>query len=154
MGRSGSRRLRLLAGSILVAASALLGAGAGHAPLARASDSVSISMLAYGNEQPGLAVLIPNFERVYPNISVDVTYAATTPTLYELETTELASGSAPDLLTTYPGCGEPVSVCELAPAGDLAPLVKEPWATRSLPLVTSLSKYGEGLYAFEPEVSP
>ena len=42
-------------------------------------------------------------------------------------------------------------MCALAKAGDLAPLVKEPWAKRSLPLVTSLDKYGQGLFAFDAE---
>ena len=42
----------------------------------------------------------------------------------------------------------------LAKAGHLAPMVKKPWVKRSLPLVTSLDKVGQGLYAFEPTVSP
>ena len=31
-------------------------------------------MLANSKEQPAFQVLIPNFERVYPNITVNVTY--------------------------------------------------------------------------------
>ena len=33
-------------------------------------------------------------------------------------------------------------------------MIKKPWTKRSLPLVTSLSKYGQGLFAFDPTVSP
>src|SRR5262249_49414729 len=54
----------------------------------------------------------------------------------------------------FPGCGTPISVCALAKAGALAPMVHEPWAKRSLPIVTSLSKLGQVLYTFEPLVSP
>jgi raffinose/stachyose/melibiose transport system substrate-binding protein len=119
------------------------------------SDQVTITMLAgAGTVRPGFEVLIPNFERVYPNIKVEVTYATSTAVFYQLETTELAAGNAPDLLGTQPGCSTPVSVCVLAKAGDLAPLVTEPWTRWSLPLVTSLGKYGPGLYAFEPSLNP
>jgi len=45
-------------------------------------------------------------------------------------------------------------VCVLAKAGHLAPLVNAPWTRWSLPLVTSLGKYGAGLYAFEPALNP
>ena len=57
---------------VLLGATVALGLGASAARPAGA-DTVSISMLAFTNEQPGLAVLIPNFERVYPSISVNVT---------------------------------------------------------------------------------
>ena len=133
---------------------ALSPVGAGQARPAKLSDAVTITMLAYSNQKPGFGVLIPNFERVYPNIKVNVSYAASTTTLYQLEATELAAGDGPDLLTSAPGCGQPVSVCVLAKAGDLAPMLKERWVHRSLPLVTSLSKNGKGLFTFEPQVSP
>jgi raffinose/stachyose/melibiose transport system substrate-binding protein len=117
------------------------------------SDQVTISVLENG--YPFVwQVLVPNFERVYPNITVSVTDAGSTPGLYQLEATELAAGNAPDLLQTYSGCGTPVSVCVLAKAGDLAPLVKKPWVRTSLRLVTSADKVGSVLYAFSPLVAP
>jgi raffinose/stachyose/melibiose transport system substrate-binding protein len=130
-----------------------LGLGASSARAAE-SDQVSITMLAIATVEPGYQVLIANFERVYPNIRIDATFVPTQAVWYQLETTELAAGNAPDLLGTLPGCGTPVSVCVLAKAGDLAPLVKKPWTKWSLPLVTSLGKYGPGLYAFEPTLTP
>jgi raffinose/stachyose/melibiose transport system substrate-binding protein len=111
-------------------------------------------MLVNSTPQPGYQVLIPNFERVYPNIRVEATYTPSLPLLYQLETTELASGNAPDVLGTFPGCGTPISICALSKAGHLAPLVKAPWVKWSLPLVTSLGKNGPGLYGFEPSVTP
>ncbi len=120
---------------------------------ARPADHITITFLDGNVQQPGFDILIPNFERVYPNITVDVTYTASTTDLYQLETTELAAGNGPDLISTFPGCGLPVSVCTLAKSGYLAPMLKEPWVRRSLPLITSLSKYGQGLFAFEPTLS-
>jgi raffinose/stachyose/melibiose transport system substrate-binding protein len=153
--RTGSgRRRRPTAVSALVACVVLtLGLSTSEARPAR-SDQVTITMLANATVQPGYQVLIANFERAYPNIRVDATFAPTQMVWYQLEATQLAAGSAPDLLGTMPGCGTPVSVCVLAKSGDLAPLVKEPWTKWSLPLVTSLGKYGPGLYAFEPALTP
>jgi raffinose/stachyose/melibiose transport system substrate-binding protein len=110
-------------------------------------------MLALTIQQPAWQVLISNFEHAYPNITVNITYESTA-VLYQLEPTELAAGTAPDLLFVRPGCGTPVSVCVLARAGDLAPMIDKRWTKRSLPLVTSLDKYHQGLFAFEPVVSP
>jgi raffinose/stachyose/melibiose transport system substrate-binding protein len=139
--------------AVLAGAVFALGVGASEARPA-AGDQVTISMLALAPQQPAYQVLIPNFERVYPNIKVEATFVPSSATFYQLELTELAAGSAPDVLGTNPGCGTPVSVCVLVKAGYLTPLVKEPWVKWSLPLVTSLGKYGPGLYAFEPALTP
>jgi raffinose/stachyose/melibiose transport system substrate-binding protein len=111
-------------------------------------------MDALGQYQPGWSVLIKNFERVYPNITVNITYRGLAAVEGGLEATELAAGTAPDLLFVTPGCGTPVAVCVLARAGDLAPMIKAPWAKRTLPLITSVEKLNGALYAFEPVFSP
>ena len=133
-----------------LAVAVISSAGAG----AKGSDVVAVNMLAINSAKPGYDLLISNFERVYPNIKVSVTYASGPPSAAQLELTELGAGSAPDVLTTFPGCGTTISVCALAKAGALAPMMHKPWAKRSLPLVTSLSKLNGALYAFEPTVSP
>jgi raffinose/stachyose/melibiose transport system substrate-binding protein len=129
-------------------------AGVGEAPAAK-GETVTVSMLALNVEQPAFDVLIPNFERVYPNVKVVPTYAPSSTAIYQLETTEIAAGNAPDLLYTIPGCGSPVSVCALAKAGDLAPMIGKPWAKakRSLPVVTSSDKHLKDLYSFTATVS-
>ncbi|MGZ8696117.1 MAG: ABC transporter substrate-binding protein [Gaiellaceae bacterium] len=132
-----------------------VGTGAGGARTASQNATVTISMLANANTKPGWDVLIPNFERAYPNIHVEITYAPNTMVLYQLEATQLATGNAPDLLSTSPGCGTPIAVCTLGKAGYLARMVKKPWATRrSVPLVTSYGKYGKDLLGFIPQVAP
>jgi raffinose/stachyose/melibiose transport system substrate-binding protein len=140
--------LLVLVTAVLVAVVSSAGAGATQ------SDAVTVSVVALTSQKPGLDLLVPNFERVYPNIKIDVTYAAGPGSAATLELTEMATGSGPDVLSTFPGCGTASSVCALAKAGALAPMVHKPWAKRSLPLVTSLSKYGRGLYTFEDLVAP
>jgi raffinose/stachyose/melibiose transport system substrate-binding protein len=136
---------------VLVVAVFALGIGASEARPAR-SDQVMISMLALSTDEQGWSALIANFEHAYSNIAVSATYGSSA-AVGQLETTELGAGTAPDLLPVNPGCTGPGSVCELAKAGDLAPMVKVPWAKRSLPLVTSLEKRDGALYAFQPIVS-
>jgi len=144
------RKLSVLALPIAAMAALSLVPGASESASGGTNDAVTISMLANTIDQPGYDVLIPNFERAYPNIKVQVDYALS-PILSQLETTELAAGNAPDVLTTSSTCGaSAISVCILARSGYLVPLVKEPWAKRTLPLVTSLAKVGRNLYAYEP----
>jgi raffinose/stachyose/melibiose transport system substrate-binding protein len=130
--------------AVVALAAAIPGAGA-----SARSDQTTITMLVNTLDQPAYVVLIANFERVYPNITVNATYIPGT-TLNQLEPTELGAGNGPDLVWTGPGCSGTISVCVLAKAGELAPMLKVPWAKRSLPLVTSLNKYGGALLGFEP----
>jgi raffinose/stachyose/melibiose transport system substrate-binding protein len=121
---------------------------------ARPADTITISMLSTAGAEPAYSVLVSNFERVYPQITIDVTYAPSPTVLTQLELTEFQSGLGPDLVGVILGRGFPNSVYELARAGRLMPLVNEPWTKRSLPNVTSLSKVGAGLYMFQPAVVP
>jgi raffinose/stachyose/melibiose transport system substrate-binding protein len=139
--------LAVLAGMVFA-----LGVGASEAQPAR-SDQVTISLLANFNAQAGFEVLIANFERVYPNIAVNATYAPQASTLAQIETTEIAAGNAPDVLSINPGCGTVLAVCSLGKAGDLAAMVKKPWLRWSMPLVVSASKYGPSLFVYVPGVS-
>jgi raffinose/stachyose/melibiose transport system substrate-binding protein len=129
----------------------ILGLGAGDVQATKL-DPVSLTLLAY-NTKPAFDVLIPNFERVYPNITIDATYTGTSAANVQLTQTELAAGNGPDLISTFPGCGTPLSICDLVQGGYLAPLLSKPWTRWSLPLITSLDKDGAALYAFTPTVS-
>jgi raffinose/stachyose/melibiose transport system substrate-binding protein len=138
--------------ALIVVASLTLGLVAGDALPAK-RDTVSLTLLSSITTKSAYDVLIPNFERVYPNITVSATYAPSSATLVEVTQTELAAGNGPDLISTIPGCGTPISICNLAQAGYLAPLRGKRWTRWSLPLITSLDKQGAALYANTPTVS-
>ena len=127
MMRSGSRMRRCLttASALFAMAVCALALAAGDARPA-GSDQVTITMLVNQPPQAGYQLLIPNFERVYPNIKVEPTYVSSDAVRNQLTATELAAGNAPDLLTLNLGCGNTISVCPLAKAGYVAPLVREP----------------------------
>jgi raffinose/stachyose/melibiose transport system substrate-binding protein len=139
----------LLAGGALAA---LLAVGPSAARSESKGGSVTITVIAQNLAQPALDLLIQRFERVYPRIRVEATYALTAQ-LYQLETSELAAGNAPDVLGTSPACNQPNSICTLAKAGYLAPMIKKPWVKRQLRLVIAADKYGSGLFAYTPIIS-
>jgi len=148
---SSGRHLLLFLAS-LCAAAVVVAVVANDAHPARRAP-ITLNLYSYVILEPGYDGLIPNFEHAYPNVAISPTFAPTVAALYQLTTTELAAGNGPDLIPTNPGCGSPVSICVLAKASYLAPLLKQPWTKWSLPLLTSASKYGRGLYAFIPTVS-
>ena len=126
-----------------------LGVGGGRSA---ERDPVNLTFLTYVAGEPSYRVMIANFEQTHPNITIDVTYTPTVASLYQLETTELAAGNAPDLMTTYPGCGTPISICKLAKAGHLAPMIGKAWAKSLDSRVLSYTKYGASLFAYLPAV--
>ena len=147
------RHPRGFAAATLLAFAALAAGLPGAAGSAR-SDQITITMLGFTSAEPAWQVLIPNFERVYPNITINATYVPG-------GTAATARADRACWRVTRRICSlssraasAPNTMCTLAQAGELAPLVNVPWAKRSLPSVTSLSKYGKGLYVFEPQVAP
>ena len=158
MSRSGSSRRHpvalALAASVCIGLLAF-GAAASAAPIGQ-RDTVEIELLITVNSKPGWDLVIPNFERVHPDIDVHVDYAQNNDSLYQLEITRLAAGNAPALLATSPGCGTPIALCALGKAGHLAPMLKKPWASnkRSPTLLTSYGKVGPSLVGFVPQVAP
>jgi len=129
----------------------VLAAGAGDARTAE-HDQITLSLLAYVTSESSYQAIIENFERAHPNITIQPTYAPTVASVYQLVTTELAAGNAPDLLSTYPGCGTPISICRLAKAGYLAPMIGKAWAKKLDHRVLSYSKFGPSLFTYLPSV--
>jgi raffinose/stachyose/melibiose transport system substrate-binding protein len=110
--------------------------------------TVTLNLLAYVIYKPAYDVLIANFERVYPNVTINATYAATGAAVAQLTATELAAGNGPDLFTVNAGSDATNATTELARAGYLAPMVHKKWTRWSLPTITSSFKYGQGLFGF------
>jgi raffinose/stachyose/melibiose transport system substrate-binding protein len=150
MRRSGSSVRRLVL-AVICAAALVLALGAGAARPARRA-TVTLNLLAYVLHKPAFDAMIGNFERVYPNVTVDATYAPNATVQSQLLLTELAAGNGPDLMAIGAGSGGATSVITLAKAGYLAPLVEKPWTKWSLPALISADKYGQGLFGFSTAI--
>lgn len=76
---------------------------------------------AYATAKPALDPLIEQFEKAYPDVTVNASYADNQPYQAAIRT-QLSSGTAPDLFTVWPGNGNPGAMEVLAPGGFLLDL--------------------------------
>jgi raffinose/stachyose/melibiose transport system substrate-binding protein len=154
MTRFNSGRRRRTAAAALTVAVAVIGLGVGTSGARSAGQpAVTLNLLEYILYKPAFDILIANFERVYPNVTVNATYTGTATVQGQLLLTELAAGSGPDVVAVVGGSASATSVTPLAKAGYLAPLIRKPWTRWSMPVETSEDKYGQGLFAFTPAMS-
>lgn len=87
----------------------------------------TLSMFASTDSKPAYEPLIAAFEEANPGVKVNVTWG-TGNEFETTQTTQLASGSGPDLLDVLPGSGgNLISVGSLAGKGYLADLSNESW---------------------------
>ena len=112
---------------------------------AQASQQVTISLsfIATGSEQ--MAPLVNDFQKVNPNIKVNVQYLPQA-TLGQATVTALQAGNAPDVLYTNGGTGQLHSVFSLGKAGYLADLAQRAWAKDVPPAARDMFFDGNKLY--------
>ena len=91
--------------------------------------TVTLRVLQASEFTNGQNLLILNFERVYPNIHVDVTYV-TGATAFQTLLPQLQAGNAPDVFVVTTGNTSPGSVWPLANQGYLLDLSGSPWVKR------------------------
>src|SRR3977135_613300 len=96
--RSRTSRTLVLAGAVTVLTLSR-GAAAGSA-MPRISGT--LTYLNSSAAQPASAVLLGNFQRVYPDIQVNATYPPAN-VITPLLSTQIAAGNGPDVFRTTPG---------------------------------------------------
>jgi raffinose/stachyose/melibiose transport system substrate-binding protein len=114
--------------------SAALAAGAlGISPLGFSAWAQSGSLRVYANSsyRNGYQPAVQRFMQQFPSVNVRAEFAATD----QIQTTtrvQLTSRTAPDIITVWPGNGNPLAVQQIAPAGFLQDLSDQPF-TKSVP---------------------
>jgi raffinose/stachyose/melibiose transport system substrate-binding protein len=126
-------RRRLLAVTALLTAMLSLTVGLSTAS-AKRHDVVTLTFMDATTFQIPDTLMIKNFNNVYPDIQLKVTYVSsgTIPTLLA---TQLQAGNAPDLFYMKPGRSRPTAVWPLAEAGRVLDLSGSPWISRIYPPV-------------------
>lgn len=89
--------------------------------------SGTIRMLGNSAQEAAMSAVIEEFESANPEVHVDVQYASPT-NYYQVLTTQVQGGNAPDVFYTNGGIGQTTSIVPLAEAGKLADLSTSPWA--------------------------
>src|SRR5262245_39150631 len=136
----------LLALALLSVIALIAGAPVG----AKTRATVTLTFTAVSVNKSSWDVIIPNFERAYPDIHVEPSYVPFQ-TIGALLRTAFQAGNAPDVLTTAGGSQQLFSVLPFAKAGWLTPLLNAKWAKR-LPLeikrVISTQRGSKGNYLY------
>ena len=109
---------RALVGAAITATALLLSAcGSGSS----ASNPNSLKVAANATDRASVDAVVTAFKEENPGVEVNVTYADTDQLQSTLRT-QLSSGTGPDVLTVWPGNGNPGALQVLQPAGYLADL--------------------------------
>jgi raffinose/stachyose/melibiose transport system substrate-binding protein len=149
-GSRSARIAAIAAGVVLVIATSV--ASAATPPNQQRGSFSMVMNLAF---KPGFDILIANFNRVYPNIKVTPTYYSVggTSPYATVVATQLAAGSAPDVVWTVGGRGGPTYTQILAEAKYLDPLDGRKWTKRLLPATKPDYQTKGKLYASELGIS-
>lgn len=92
-------------------------------------DGKTLTIAATTTSKPAVVEAIAAFEKANPGVTVKATYADTDALLTTLRT-QLASGTAPDVFTVWPGWGNAVSMNTLQDKGYLADLSGHSFTSR------------------------
>src|SRR5262249_6587835 len=113
------------------------------------AQATTLSMVMNTNYRPGIEVLIANFERVYPDISIQPTFATAGAAYNQVVGTQFSAGNGSDLLWSTSGQSAPSAVWPMAQQGYLANLSGSPWVKRMYPATKPLFSQGNAVYGWD-----
>jgi raffinose/stachyose/melibiose transport system substrate-binding protein len=147
---------RLMRGRMLVALALVLVCGLVvglPSVAAKPKQSVTITGAVSNQNQLAWPYLIANFNRIFPDTKVDMTYAPGGALIQQI-LTQLQAGTAPDIIGTSAGNGSLIAVWPLAAAGKLVDLSKQPWVKRLYPPLREQMSYNGKVYGMPVAVLP
>jgi raffinose/stachyose/melibiose transport system substrate-binding protein len=136
-----------------VLAAAVVAAIATAASAGPKADSGTVSLAMATTYKPGFDILIPNFNRVYPNIKINPTYITSGPPFNTAVTTQFVAGNGSDLVWNTGARTGPTSVWPFAQAGFLADLSARPWVKRMYTADKAQYTYNGKVYAYDMGLS-
>jgi raffinose/stachyose/melibiose transport system substrate-binding protein len=132
-----------LAATAVAALTALAGCAAGPGSAAANSSgsatSGTLSISSTTTEKPALEAVIALFEKKYPGVHVQTSFADTDQYQATLRT-ELTAGTAPDVIHVWPGNGNPAAMQVVQPAGYLTDLSGMSWTAELPPSLKAVTQ--------------
>jgi raffinose/stachyose/melibiose transport system substrate-binding protein len=122
------------AAGLLVACSGGTNAGSGG------SSSTSNVLTVASVDQGSLEDVVKAFEKANPGVDVRFTTSGADQYQQQIRT-QLTSGTAPDVMSVWPGNGNPGATYVLAKPGYLLDLSDQPWAAKLPPAMKSVAQY-------------
>jgi len=130
------RRSSALMAAVLAAS--LLTACSGGTKAATGNDSKTLTLASV--DQGSIEDVVKAFEAANPGVKVNFTTSGADQYQQQIRT-QLASGTAPDVMTVWPGNGNPGATYVLAKPGYLVDLSDQPWASQYPSSVKSVAQY-------------
>ncbi|MFF2386316.1 ABC transporter substrate-binding protein [Streptomyces sp. NPDC058108] len=131
-------RTRLSALIAAVTAAGLLAACSGGTNAGGGNSSKTLTLASV--DQGSIEGVVKAFEKANPG--VDVRYTTSGADQYQQQIrTKLASGTGPDVMSVWPGNGNPAATYVLAKPGYLLDLSDRPWAAKLPDAVKTVSQY-------------
>jgi raffinose/stachyose/melibiose transport system substrate-binding protein len=103
-----------------------------------ATDANTLTLASV--DQGSIEDVVKAFEEANPGVKVNFTTSGADQYQQQIRT-QLSSGTAPDVMTVWPGNGNPATVHVLAKAGYLRDLSDQPWATKYPKVVSDVAQY-------------
>jgi len=119
-------------------ATTVLAACSGGANAAAGSGSTTLTLASV--DQGSIEDVVKAFETANPGVHVNFTTSGADQYQQQIRT-QLASGTAPDVMSVWPGNGNPGATDVLAKPGYLRDLSDQPWAAELPPAVRSVAQY-------------
>ncbi|MCX5256985.1 extracellular solute-binding protein [Streptomyces canus] len=127
-----------------VTATALLAACSGGAK-AGGSGGGSKTLTLASVDQGSVEDVVKAFEKANPGVKVRYTTSGADQYQQQIRT-QLSSGTAPDVMSVWPGNGNPAATVVLAKPGYLRDLSDQPWAAKMPPAIKSVAQYDGKTY--------
>jgi raffinose/stachyose/melibiose transport system substrate-binding protein len=133
------------AAAVATIAVAALAACGGGTNAASSGSSSSGTLTVASVDQGSVEDVVKAFEAANPGIKVNLTTSGADQYQRQIRT-QLASGTAPDVMSVWPGNGNPGTTYVLAKAGYLLDLSDQPWAARLPAGLKSVAQYNGKTY--------
>src|SRR5689334_23601546 len=136
------RTPRLLA---VITAVSLLAACSGGTKAGSSSGTDSKTLTLASVDQGSIEDVVKAFEAANPGVKVNFTTSGADQYQQQIRT-QLASGTAPDVMTVWPGNGNPGATYVLAKPGYLLDLSDQPWVSKLPAGLKSVTQYDGKTY--------
>src|SRR6266545_7869872 len=132
-------KISKLSGLVAAAAAVAMAAACSGGPNAGSSGGSQVLTLA-SVDQGSVEDVVKAFEAANPGVKVNYTTSGADQYQQQIRT-QLASGTAPDVMTVWPGNGNPGATYVLAKPGYLLDLSDQPWASKLPGSVKTVAQY-------------
>jgi raffinose/stachyose/melibiose transport system substrate-binding protein len=133
--------MKILPTVLAVTTAAALVACSGGTNAATDANTLTLASVDQGSVED----VVKAFEQANPGVKVNFTTSGADQYQQQIRT-QLSSGTAPDVMTVWPGNGNPATVTVLAEAGYLRDLSDQPWAAKYPKVVSDVAQYDGRTY--------